>query len=384
MRNTVLSIAIAAALSGSAFAAPHTIEAPSRMMVLPFRPIGDVGSYGWIGDGVEQSLIVRASQPGSTILTAPPQTVNLNVPLDPVATAKAAGASSVVSGSFQILNTDVKFNGQILDVGTGQVIGSMSATGPVRDLFKLEDDLAQQLDKVLPKQPMTDGTVEPAPVAGMIDTYQPVYTPVSAGSYYSTPDDNYYPRYYSPYQGAGYIDYGYDDYGALPFYSGFYFGSAFGYGYGYGYGDRFGHYHGWEGNHFADHGNYGHNGGHDGGYAGTHGYGGSYTHGWNGGVRGFAPVGTTVGGYNHYNGGVVAGTRGFAVSHGGYQAPQSFGSAPSIGSGYGGGGSFAGSGPSSGGFSGGGSFAGHGGGGMSGGFAGGGHGGMGGGGGGHR
>ena len=366
MRKTVLSVAIAAALSTTALAAPHTIEAPSHMMVLPFRPIGDVGTYRWIGDGVEQSLIVRASQPGSTILTAPPQTVNLNAPLDPIATAKAAGASSVVTGSYQILNTDVKFDGQILDVGSGQVIGSMSATGPVRDLFKLEDDLSQQLDRVLPKAPMTDGQVEPAPVAGMIDTYQPVYAPVSAGSYYSTPDDSYYPRYYSPYQGGGYVDYGYDDYGALPFYSGFYFGSAFGYGYSYGYGDRYGHYHGWDGHRFADRGSYGRSYG----YGGTRGYGGSYNHGWNGGSRGFAPVGTTVGGpaYNHYNGGVVAGTRGFAVSHGGYQSPQSFGSAPSIGQGFGGGSS------SAGGFGGGG-FAGHGGGGMSNGFAGGGHGG---------
>lgn len=321
MRYAITTLIMVLGLTMPALAAPHTITAPLRVMILPFRPIGNVGQYAWIAAGVEQCLMSSASQPGATVLSPPPQAETAHSSINPMAVAKAANGSTLVTGTFQILNKSVRLSGQVKDVGSRKAMGSLSATGPITDLFKLEDTLSAQLDLAL-SPPAPQPNQQPAgtiiPYASTADTTPPP-------SYYnSTPDDTYYPRYYSQaYYDAAYPGWVYDDYGYLPFFSGFYFGN----GVGYGYHDRDDHYHAWNGHRYVDRGNiYRRHPGHENGIVDRD-HNHDHTQGTYDHDHGFVPVAThgdQGDRFGHTYRGFTGGRQREIVGHVGYRAPENF------------------------------------------------------------
>ena len=85
--------------------------------------------------------------------------LNVLTPSDAPATSDSAvaakvghdtGASLVAFGTYQIVDTDVRINGQLVDAATGKQIAALKATGPRRDLFHMEDLLAAQAVASLP------------------------------------------------------------------------------------------------------------------------------------------------------------------------------------------------------------------------------------------
>lgn len=179
-----------------------------RVMIFPFTSVGQADENGWIGSGIQQSLQADVAKAGARQITAPatqPAEVN------PVALAAQAGASVAVVGGFQVVNGEVRATGAVVNTATGQPTGVLAATGPVKDLFKVEDSLGLQLQQALTQIAASisaEATTQPAASANPPATvYQP-YSPPSYESnsttynyYYTPPADTYLstPYYYPSY-----------------------------------------------------------------------------------------------------------------------------------------------------------------------------------------
>lgn len=148
---------------------------PTQVLLLPFSPVNQ--AEAWIGQAVQQNLL---NELGRTTLISPftPPSPPEPAVADIAAAQKAArntDASYVVFGSYHVAEVGVRFTGQVLEVNTGRLVGSARATGPMRDLFALEDELAAQVRKVLidlhprptPQQPFVPVVAESvASIAG--------------------------------------------------------------------------------------------------------------------------------------------------------------------------------------------------------------------------
>ncbi|HSV14541.1 MAG TPA: hypothetical protein VLI90_09785 [Tepidisphaeraceae bacterium] len=213
-----LSTAALADASAPPTTAPKVLNAPPRVMVYPFTSVGDPGSYAWIGNGIQQSLLVEAGRPGFVTMAAP-TTQPAEPAADLAAVAAKAGAAVVVFGSYQILNSDIRCTGQVVDTATGQTITSLSATGQLRELFKLEDDLGRQLHNVL--QPPANALAardQQQTATQPQESYPPVASSTSGYYYNSGGSDSYVPAtYYVPTSTYAYPAYGYD-YPYYPYY----------------------------------------------------------------------------------------------------------------------------------------------------------------------
>ncbi len=225
-------------------AAPAAPQSYSSVLVLPFAPVA--GASDWIGKGVQEDLATELVRQSKLDVLTP---ADVQAVSDPAAAAKVGrdkGASLVAFGSYQILETEVRINGQLVDAATGKPLAALKATGQRRDLFHMEDLLAAQAVASLPPSSIRVGggayaaSSEPAPAPGSTSTQS--YQPYNAQGYYVTPGPDYTPAYNyaaaettaptttydggyttypQPYYNYGYPWYGYD----YPFWggSGFFF-----------------------------------------------------------------------------------------------------------------------------------------------------------------
>ena len=304
---------------------PQDRPAP-RVQVFPFQPVGSAGTLDWIGQGIQQGLQTDVSHTGAMLVIAaaalPPHTT-------PVEAAKASQANLAVTGTYQVQGDQVRADGQLVDVATGQPVGGFSAKAPLGSVFQLEDAMGAQLQRLLPlehpaPQPVAgsynyDGTptAPPPQSVTVVNDPTPSYTEpatVNNSVYYDAPATAYsYPdSFYGGYGGG----YGYDDYPYVGYYSPFAFGFYGGLGYyggyrgyhGYGYGHDYDHGYG----HGYDHGrDYGH------GFGGIHSnptfhtpaYGGGFGRGYvlNGGGGRSYSVGNRGGGMSGFHSGAFGG-----------------------------------------------------------------------------
>ena len=196
----------------------------SSVLVVPFTPISS-GSE-WMGKGIQEDLateLVRQSR--LAVLT--PSDAPAAADADAAARlGRDRGASLVAFGSFQILDDDVRINGQLIEAATGKAVVGLKATGLRRDLFHMEDTLAEQAVAALPPSAIRVGygqyaaspsDAAPAPAS---PAYTPAYTVVpydqggpyveSATPTYETAPADSYDSTYQPYDTAAYPWYGYD------------------------------------------------------------------------------------------------------------------------------------------------------------------------------
>jgi len=214
---------LAGALAGAA--------AVPNVLVRPFTSTGNPGTYDWVGKGIQQSLLADLSgAQGVQITFAATQAVQNGQaeqePGDSLALAARAGANLLGLGSYQINDNQLRITGEVYDVASAKNIGGIKATGPITDLFKLEDSLNDQLQRLLPitrapalvaqpqvapAQPNDSSSNLPTTVvvpAPQTSQYVYVYPSDSTASYYS-PSYSSYPYYsgYYPYYSAPYYGY---------------------------------------------------------------------------------------------------------------------------------------------------------------------------------
>jgi len=205
----------------SVFAATPEYHSTPRVEVFPFTAVSGITTFkDWTGRGIQESLQSDISRTGATLILGPHELATKD---DPIALAKNDHADLAVTGSYQVVDDQIRVNAHLIDVATNTPVGGFSATGTQTDLFEVEDALGEQLRALLPRptsiaQSNSDpGVVYQAPAMD--------YSPPVVNNYYDTPPVTtyVYPDY----------NYGYD----YPFGLGFYGG--FGYVYpGYGFRDR--------------------------------------------------------------------------------------------------------------------------------------------------
>ncbi len=274
-----------------------------KVQVFAFAAVGDPGKDNWIGRGIQENLQTEVQSTGALLLMTPKMP---EVGADLVEAAKQNGANLVVTGSYQIVDDQIRVNGHLIDVGNGNSVGSFSSTGPHKDLFKIEDAVGEQLRRLLPLPAL------PVPVARSDDPQnpdasgsqqQPRQPPVvvsyaqpdTINNYYETTTvaPYYYPEsFYPTYVGTDfYSPFGFGFFGGVGVYAPFYYHSGF--------------------NHYGfDRGRFNYGGYHNGGF---NNYSGGFTHGLHPNPSFHNPVyrggfsGTRSGGGLNINGGSRAG-----------------------------------------------------------------------------
>jgi len=204
----------------------------------PLTPIGEDGKTAWISQAVQQNILndLTRVQGVKPILPAAP-------PADrdaAIKAAKSAGAHFLLEGSYTLADPGIRITIQVFDLKTNTYIGSAKATGPLRELFALEDSIAEQIHRIAehqvtlrapaaaPQQPLP-----PVAIPGNGPVQQQQYPwdrdkPFIANEIRKTLLDRDYEdsRYRTTYTypSYGYYGYGYSGYAGYyrPYYGGFY------------------------------------------------------------------------------------------------------------------------------------------------------------------
>ncbi len=103
-------------------------------------------------------------------------------------TARNAGAAFAISGTYQINGDQIRVNAQLTDAASAHAVGTLQATGDVRDLFKIEDSLASQLQGILQPTPQSAQTIQ-TPSTSQLP--QVTYGPQQSTTYTYTPSYTY-------------------------------------------------------------------------------------------------------------------------------------------------------------------------------------------------
>jgi TolB-like protein len=122
-------------------------EPANKVLVLPFAPANPADSQLWAGHSLQQSLAADISATGSAqVQSGTTVASDMDAAL---AAGIAAGAKYVVFGSFASSGSELRVTGQIVDVTRHESVGALKVTGPVQDLFKLEDVIGAQARQTL-------------------------------------------------------------------------------------------------------------------------------------------------------------------------------------------------------------------------------------------
>lgn len=227
-----------------------TAAEPKPVLVLPFVSPSDA-KYKDMGRDIQQDLAGALAADLRGRVSAPASTA----PAADAATALAVGretnSSAVIFGRAQVNNDQVRLAGQVLDVSSGKTLGSLNQSGPIDNLFHLEDDLNQQVLASLPEgllnlrgllstRPRTRPQIIYLPGDAPTPNFSPNYSrpidggyagpaapytlpPPPGGSPPYSPDAGSYPyRFVAPYAHLFSYDYDPDPFLPLPAYGGFY------------------------------------------------------------------------------------------------------------------------------------------------------------------
>ncbi len=200
--------------------------APAKVLLLPFDSVGPAEKQ-WVAKALQQNLLAELSRVNSVEPVVGTKVVDsIEAALKAAADAKA---DYVIFGSYQAVDADLRMTGQVVDVSKKQAVAGLKSTGTQRDLFGMEDIIANQVKRSLP-QPVAAAQPEmlqqpPAQPAPVIQPAPPVDVNAQALELeaqidraidrlrYSSdevyyPNDNYfYSGIYTPYY--GYPIYGY-------------------------------------------------------------------------------------------------------------------------------------------------------------------------------
>lgn len=146
-----------------------------NVAVLPFRSLRSDAATDWIGEGIQQAMVAELSKHrGIQIKEIQGQAFETQAAL---AGAKLVGADVVVMGTFQTTDDEVRATGKVL-LASGRQVVVVSGRAGLKEVFRLQDDLARQVREALVGNEPAPGpaTVDPGKAAD--GTAMPPPTPV--------------------------------------------------------------------------------------------------------------------------------------------------------------------------------------------------------------
>ncbi|HEV8293191.1 MAG TPA: hypothetical protein VGP94_14750 [Tepidisphaeraceae bacterium] len=149
MRNAIL-LGLLHLLSSSPLLAQQAAPAEITIFLSPLRAVGEDGKTAWISQAIQQNILhdlTRLQGVHPILPTIPPPDRDVAIK-----DAKAAGANFLLEGSYTLADPGIRITVQLLDLRTNQYIGAAKATGPLRELFALEDSIAEQVNRIAQAQ----------------------------------------------------------------------------------------------------------------------------------------------------------------------------------------------------------------------------------------
>ena len=140
-------LAILLFLASSPLLAQQAAAPPEITIFLsPVRVVGEDGKTAWISQSVQQNILhdlTRVQGVRPILPTTPPADREAAIKA-----AKSAGAHFLLEGSYTLADPGIRITIQILDLRTNAYIGAAKVTGALRELFALEDSVAEQVKRM--------------------------------------------------------------------------------------------------------------------------------------------------------------------------------------------------------------------------------------------
>lgn len=147
MRHWIISAAIVLLSSSFALAAETTTT--TKILVAPFTEANEQQQPDWISRAIHQAV----SDDLAALASVEVVPNNPAIALPSPAQAKGAGVQYIVRGTIQRLNGELRVSGRVQSVDDGKMVGGFKATGPQTELFAIQDEIAEQLKRIIaPKE----------------------------------------------------------------------------------------------------------------------------------------------------------------------------------------------------------------------------------------
>lgn len=141
-------------LASIAGAAAGKFKAP--VAVLPFKNLNADAATDWLKLGVAETMLTDLKKAKVTVVERDQIDRALGEILlqnraassedgEAIAVGKLVGAKTVVVGSFQAAGKQLRFNARFVEVETGVILDSAKTTGPMDQVFALQDQVVDKL-----------------------------------------------------------------------------------------------------------------------------------------------------------------------------------------------------------------------------------------------
>jgi TolB-like protein len=144
------------------------------ILVFPFE-IAPGSTAQWIGRGAQEDLITDLTQATHAQVKSPSEPFPARDAATALKQAHDLNATIVIFGQAQVVDLNVRLTGQVLDVASEKLLGAIKVTGPLSELFPLEDTLAREVFAALPQDLLKPGVLQ-----YLRDTSGPMQPPADA------------------------------------------------------------------------------------------------------------------------------------------------------------------------------------------------------------
>jgi TolB-like protein len=138
----LFALAAVAISSGVGRASSNVSAPPRKVLVLAPAVVNPDPQFAWLGLGMQRSLVADLTRHLPQDIVASDDTANDAAQAS--ALAHKAGAQRVIGSTIQLAGDQIRFTGEVVDVGSGRALLALKVTGRLDDLFEMEDVLAAQ------------------------------------------------------------------------------------------------------------------------------------------------------------------------------------------------------------------------------------------------
>ncbi len=133
----------------------------TRLVVLPFRLLRPDPEIDFLGSSLPEAIIASLSAKGSIVVCSSMLTQTANGGTQDVAEiARRTDCNAVLAGTILRAGTQVRVTSQLLQAPTGNVIRAHTSQGSLDDIFRLQDDIVNDIVRTLPTGPDRNRTIE--------------------------------------------------------------------------------------------------------------------------------------------------------------------------------------------------------------------------------